>query len=1054
MNHKVQDSRRELVERIIKQLSDGKLVWKMGWVSMSRPYNPVSQLHYQAGNRIRLIYATQINGYQDYRWCTYNQAKKEGWNVKKGETGVLCEKWIFTKQEEVKNPNTGEKEKRTVRLKQPYVNYFYVFNGEQIEGIPEFERNPPKTPDQNLKLAERIVKSSSCPVYSDGGDRAFYRPGTDTIHVPDAISFLNYEEYLSTILHEMAHSTGHESRLNRNIKYLFSDQEYAREELVAELAAVFVRSDFGLTLTDSSLENNSAYIQHWIQLLSKDPDALFAAASAAEQASSWLEKQYALYYDLEIEQLEKEPKESANHFEREGQEQMAQEKNPIGAKPAPTELAERIVDFLENNDPAFGYAESFEGQGNKEQWIRTITGQLLQNRATDYITALQELLEGKPEIREETDSLIREMRIYMGEIPDTMIREVNQIPVTEIATLDFVKIPTEEPGLWTSSVPDDTYKGRESRMFEALLSHTAEADHVELYIQYENAWWAENLRDSFAFQPKIAILQLGERDTNRGRRFIGHERLNCNNYELVYVRNEKDAASSEDVRDKLNNRLYEEFNADIPRPRNYYGHSLSVGDVIVLASNFINQNAYYVDNTGFKKLPDDFLSPDNFLSRDMRVKICTDLDIRREYALYEHIIRYEIENSIEIMDKVTRDRYFAITTNYLPVFKMADRRGIVVDMDALGYEPAGVEAFSGDFLMFRAKDNERDSFGFDGWDAVKDFVYDVQTLITNYTSQELQDRANGDYGLIEYGIFSNREIQTAIAVYLQDGSAPDISQILINEKSDHISVSGHTGTWYVIDNDTIDGKRVFLLESEQHGDEAAALIVDENVNLLLDDVYNGFDDYREQISEPLREKQRLFVDMDGTLAVFKPVLKIEELYEKGYFAQLRPIPNVVQAVREVQQNHPEIEIYILSSVLSDSPYAVNEKNAWLDRYLPEISKDHRIFPSCGTDKREVVPGGIKADDYLLDDYTKNLTAWEPPARGIKLLNGINHTKGTWDQDRIRFDKSGKELANNIVAIMTGRDKIQDPAPSGSLKKPAPLPSKENDRRTENEISYC
>ncbi|MEG0018372.1 MAG: hypothetical protein RR724_06515, partial [Hydrogenoanaerobacterium sp.] len=164
-------------------------------------------------------------------------------------------------------------------------------------------------------------------------------------------------------------------------------------------------------------------------------------------------------------------------------------------------------------------------------------------------------------------------------------------------------------------------------------------------------------------------------------------------------------------------------------------------------------------------------------------------------------------------------------------------------------------------------------------------------------------------------------------------------------------------------------------------------------------------------------QQRLFVDMDGTLAVFTPASKLETLYEKGYFADLAPIQNVVDSVKLIVSEHPEIEVNILSAYLSDSPYALAEKNAWLDKYLPEIDSAHRIFPPCGQSKKDYIPNGVKPTDFLLDDYTHNLREWEPPARGIKLLNGINNTHGTWQKASIHFDKRPQELAGSIVSVM-------------------------------------
>ncbi|MCO5386991.1 MAG: hypothetical protein NHB14_15795 [Desulfosporosinus sp.] len=194
----------------------------------------------------------------------------------------------------------------------------------------------------------------------------------------------------------------------------------------------------------------------------------------------------------------------------------------------------------------------------------------------------------------------------------------------------------------------------------------------------------------------------------------------------------------------------------------------------------------------------------------------------------------------------------------------------------------------------------------------------------------------------------------------------------------------------------------------------------------------------------MAEKQRLFVDMDGTLAVFTPVDELETLYEQGYFLNLEPIDNVVQAVKGIIRDYPDIEVNILSAYLSDSPWALAEKNTWLDKYLPEVDFAHRIFLPCGCDKKDYILGGLKERDFLLDDYTHNLRLWQPPARGIKLLNGINHTRGSWENDRLRCDKRPTELASNIVGIMKNEELIRDEKPNGLKPKIWDEPELEHD----------
>lgn len=174
-------------------------------------------------------------------------------------------------------------------------------------------------------------------------------------------------------------------------------------------------------------------------------------------------------------------------------------------------------------------------------------------------------------------------------------------------------------------------------------------------------------------------------------------------------------------------------------------------------------------------------------------------------------------------------------------------------------------------------------------------------------------------------------------------------------------------------------------------------------------------------------KPRLFVDMDGTLAVFNQIDKLETLYEQGYFANLTPQVNVVDAVRMVQARD-EIEVFVLSAVLTDSKYAQVEKNEWLNIYLPEIDERHRIFVPCGEDKTMYVPDKILEEDVLLDDYTVNLNAWEPPAKGLKLLNGINGTKGTWQKSRISVEHSADELADMIADYVLEGKVVEDRLP--------------------------
>lgn len=180
-------------------------------------------------------------------------------------------------------------------------------------------------------------------------------------------------------------------------------------------------------------------------------------------------------------------------------------------------------------------------------------------------------------------------------------------------------------------------------------------------------------------------------------------------------------------------------------------------------------------------------------------------------------------------------------------------------------------------------------------------------------------------------------------------------------------------------------------------------------------------------------KPRLFVDMDGTLAEFKVIDTFEKLLEENYFFNLRPNWSVVEAIKLFKVLHPDIEVFILSAYLTESDYALKEKNMWLDKYFGEIDQEHRIFVPCGESKAAAIKGGISQTDFLLDDYTINLNEWEPPAKGIKLLNSINGTKGTWKKNRISYDREPADIASCIYKCIQG-EKVMDIPLSRKNKK--------------------
>ena len=195
---------------------------------------------------------------------------------------------------------------------------------------------------------------------------------------------------------------------------------------------------------------------------------------------------------------------------------------------------------------------------------------------------------------------------------------------------------------------------------------------------------------------------------------------------------------------------------------------------------------------------------------------------------------------------------------------------------------------------------------------------------------------------------------------------------------------------------------------------------------------------------------RLFVDMDGTLAAFRKVTALEELYERGYFSGLRPQENVVTAIRRLARD-PSGQGDVLAAALFDSHYALDEKNSWLDRYLPELGREQRIFVPCGESKALYISSHLCPEDILLDDYTVNLEDWRMHGgTGIKLLNGINHTRRSWDGARLSMARLPGQLADALLTVAKG-GMIRDDRPQDQLRTAAMQAMQEAALRSNAEI---
>ena len=176
------------------------------------------------------------------------------------------------------------------------------------------------------------------------------------------------------------------------------------------------------------------------------------------------------------------------------------------------------------------------------------------------------------------------------------------------------------------------------------------------------------------------------------------------------------------------------------------------------------------------------------------------------------------------------------------------------------------------------------------------------------------------------------------------------------------------------------------------------------------------------------KKVNVFVDMDGVLAVYhKDTVKY--MYDKNFFLNRPPMENMVKTIKQLVNNN-EHDVYILSSVI-DSPHCIPEKDEWLNKHLPEIKKEKRIFVPYGVVKSDYAKSKVDVDgkiNVLIDDYTNNLVKWNlPNALPIKALNGINNKKGTWYslKGETIETSSSQNLTNITKLINNKKEKISE-----------------------------
>ena len=266
------DIYKEVTDRIIAQMENGIIPWKKPWVAGSN-----AAVSHATGKPYSLLNQMMLGKAGEY--VTFKQCQQEGGRVKKGEKASMVVFWKWIEQED---EETGEVKEV------PFLRYYNVFHIDQCEGLSaKHETRMPATANADEKAEAIIatyVRQSGVKLIHQAGDRAFYTPFADSVTLPLLKQFSQTAEYYSTAFHELTHSTGHVSRLNRLDKTAFFGTEaYSKEELVAEIGAAALVNHAGLE-TIGSFRNSTAYIQNWLKVLKNDKRFIVSAAGKAEKA--------------------------------------------------------------------------------------------------------------------------------------------------------------------------------------------------------------------------------------------------------------------------------------------------------------------------------------------------------------------------------------------------------------------------------------------------------------------------------------------------------------------------------------------------------------------------------------------------------------------------------------------------------------------------------------------------------------------------------------------------------------------------------------------------
>ncbi len=304
------DSINDLAKTILKQMQKRAGKWEMPWhKGLPQAVNVKTGKFYGGNNQLLLWQTALSNNYKYNQWATFKQWRTLKAMVQKGEKGTLICMVIpryNLKKELIKN-QFKLFEPISKKDSESYSTFFnlkyqFVFNADQVSDYYGNQKGLFDTPMETEGRINELVLNSLAKIIIDG-DRAFYSPNKDFIQMPQLIRFKNepgypaIEKYQSTLLHELIHWTGHLTRNNRNLLNSFGSEEYAFEELIAELGAAILSSHFNQRIYPR--EDHAQYLNSWLNVLKNDFSFFTEALELARTAIYYLYDKTGVYpYDL------------------------------------------------------------------------------------------------------------------------------------------------------------------------------------------------------------------------------------------------------------------------------------------------------------------------------------------------------------------------------------------------------------------------------------------------------------------------------------------------------------------------------------------------------------------------------------------------------------------------------------------------------------------------------------------------------------------------------------------------------------------------------------